>query len=215
MKKIVFLSLLAAFAFKVSCQEKKRHTVILPDAGLAVQCSQRVFLTECSMADIINFYKQSAFKYASDSSICLSYSESAPDSCIIVKVSNHVNFRNVSYEWQFNKPKLVKLLDEETGSYESEAEYPGGITNFYEYLNQAFSMPSQFRDKKVYGKAVFKIVVDGKGNVSQVAIDQGFEGEIDKRLVKLLKNSRRWNPKIKNGKVVKAEIILPITIFQE
>ncbi|MFP9098201.1 energy transducer TonB [Flavobacterium sp. RHBU_24] len=92
-----------------------------------------------------------------------------------------------------------------------QPEYPGGIEAFYKYVNKNFRIPELDNDMTAKIYVSFVVEKDGTLTAIKVLRDPGFGlGKEAERVLKSLKT--KWSPGIQNGKPVRAQYNLPITI---
>jgi len=94
-------------------------------------------------------------------------------------------------------------------SIESKPSFQGGVPAFYQYIADNFNMPKK---RNLYGKVFITFIVERDGSIADVKIlrDIGYgTGEEAKRVIE---NSPKWNPGMQNGKPVRVQYSLPITI---
>ena len=92
-----------------------------------------------------------------------------------------------------------------------QPEFPGGIQAFYNYVNKNFRIPEV--DNDMVAKIYVQFVVEKDGSLTAIKVlrDPGFGlGKEAERVLKSLKT--KWSPGIQNGKPVRAQYNLPITI---
>ncbi|KOS07538.1 hypothetical protein AM493_16915 [Flavobacterium akiainvivens] len=90
-------------------------------------------------------------------------------------------------------------------------EFPGGMDKFYEFVRKNFRNPDVDRETNL--KITVSFVVERDGSLSNIKVlkDPGYgAGKEAERVLKSLKT--KWNPGIQNGKPVRANYILPITM---
>lgn len=93
-------------------------------------------------------------------------------------------------------------------SVEVMPEYPGGIAEFYKYVQRNFRVPRGASD----GQIIVSFVVEVDGSLTNIKVlrDLGF-GSGD-QAVRLLEKSKKWNPGVQNGRSVRVSYTLPIRI---
>lgn len=98
-----------------------------------------------------------------------------------------------------------------TASLQTQPEYPGGIKEFYKYVQNNFRMPEV--DTDMTARILIQFVVEKDGSMSdfKVVRDPGFGfGEEAVRLLKSV--PKKWKPGVQNGKLVRCRYVLPITL---
>ncbi|HEX2933928.1 MAG TPA: energy transducer TonB [Bacteroidales bacterium] len=77
-----------------------------------------------------------------------------------------------------------------------------GITDFSKYLESKLPV---ITDSSRIGRAYIEVTIDKKGNVSEASILRGTNAEVDKKIIKKIKDSPRWTPGKKNGQAVSSK----------
>jgi hypothetical protein len=88
-------------------------------------------------------------------------------------------------------------------------EYPGGLAEFYEYLNRELSNPSP-RDSIFL---LYRFEVNRYGIVENTSVLNGYNYEFDQKVQAALKNSIRWRPGLKENKEVIVFLDLPFVFL--
>jgi periplasmic protein TonB len=109
---------------------------------------------------------------------------------------------------------VCNAQDEQPANFASlqvKPEYPGGIREFYMFVNQNFRVPDVPTSQVL--RVTVSFVVERDGSLSGVRClkDPGYGmGDEAVRVVKAC--PEKWSPGIQNGKPVRAQYILPIVI---
>lgn len=97
-----------------------------------------------------------------------------------------------------------------TAGIEVKPEYPGGIDAFYKHISNNYRAPS---DKAFKGGKVFvTFVIEKDGSVTDIKVirDPGFgTGE---EAIRVLKICKKWMPAQQNGRLVRTQFALPISL---
>lgn len=93
-----------------------------------------------------------------------------------------------------------------------QPEYPGGITEFYKLVGMNFKTPLEADKNKAEGKILIKFIVEKDGSLSDFKIIKDLGYGIGDEAVRVLKLSPKWIPGSENGKPVRVEYSMPITI---
>jgi TonB family protein len=88
--------------------------------------------------------------------------------------------------------------------------YPGGIEKLYEFLGQNIQYPSEAIEKKVEGNVHLTFTVEKDGSVREVKVFRKLGSGTDEEAVRVLKLSKKWNPGMNEGKLVRVKYALPI-----
>ncbi len=96
-----------------------------------------------------------------------------------------------------------------TAGIEQNAEFPGGIANFYKFVGNNFKAPEE---EGLKGRVLVTFVVEKDGTLTDIKVvrDIGFGTAAE--AIRVLKKSPRWAPGEQNGKKVRVQYSLPITI---
>ena len=107
----------------------------------------------------------------------------------------------------------VELVKDPNIDWERPAEFPGGMTAFYQYLGRSIQIPEEVRKGKVSGKVLIGFVVDSTGRIppDQVTIAQSLCVPCDEAAVKVIRGSPRWKPGSMRGKPTNQQMYIPIT----
>mgnify|MGYP001025289422 CR=1 FL=1 len=165
---------------------------------------------------VILSYK--GFKTVADGKYALTVGFSIPESSkefknsLLPKSGGYINL---------NKINILSYLPENTGSsgiksentddiydfvsIEKQPEFPGGIAKFYRYVGSNIKYPKIAQDNNVQGKVFLSFVVEKDGSLSDVQITRGLGSGTDEEAIRVLKESPKWNPGIKNGFAVRVK----------
>jgi len=114
----------------------------------------------------------------------------------------------------FCQNKAVAQVEDNTVynfvSMENPPSYPGGIANFYKFLGDNMKYPQQAKDDNVQGSVYVSFTVEKDGSLNDIKVDRKLGGGTDEEAVRVLKLSKRWNPGMQNGKVVRVKYNIPI-----
>lgn len=95
---------------------------------------------------------------------------------------------------------------------EEQAEFPGGTTAMYKYIQQNIQYPAMAREAGISGKCFLKFVVNETGEISNVEVLKGVPGcaECDREAIRVVKSMPKWKAAKMTGKSVKCFFNLPI-----
>lgn len=102
-------------------------------------------------------------------------------------------------------------LDEVFTIVENQPTPIGGMTAFYEYIQQNLNYPEQARKLGIQGKVFVEFVVGPDGKLTQVKAVKGIGGGCDQEAERVISNSPEWQPGLQRGEAVNVRMILPIT----
>jgi protein TonB len=92
---------------------------------------------------------------------------------------------------------------------EVKPDFPGGLDKFYKYVGNNYKIPEE---DGLNGKVFVTFVVEKDGSLTDIKVIRDIGYGTGKEAIRVLKNSPRWNPGEQNGKRVRVQYSLPITI---
>lgn len=87
-----------------------------------------------------------------------------------------------------------------------------GYDAFYKYIFDGLHVPKHLIRRNKDGQVRVSFVIDTDGSLTDIQIINSFDEQLDKQIIKLLKEAPAWKPAIKEGLKVKTRMELPITI---
>lgn len=105
----------------------------------------------------------------------------------------------------------VEETDEIHITAEENPSFPGGITQFYQYVAKHLEYPKQAIRNGTEGKVYIKFVIDRDGSISNAEVLKGINQACDEEALRVIKNSPRWNPGKQRGQAVRVQMTLPIS----
>ena len=104
----------------------------------------------------------------------------------------------------------VKIVEDNTiyNAVEVKPDFPGGINKFYAYFMKNFKGP----DEELSGKIQVTFVVEKDGSVTDIKVLRDLGYGTGKEAKRVLENSPRWKPGIQNGRPVRVQYNLPISL---
>lgn len=91
-----------------------------------------------------------------------------------------------------------KITKDDT-SNKKEAAYPGGISQWTNYIVKNMRYPERAQTKDIQGEVRIYFRVDKDGNVSDPFIQKSIEYSLDEESLRLIKQSGKWEPATING----------------
>ena len=91
--------------------------------------------------------------------------------------------------------------------------FPGGISALRKFLTDNIIFPKVMQEKSINGKVYVRLIVDEKGNVSNVTVKKGIPNcpECDQEAVRVVKKLPPFKPAQVNGKNVASNYAIPIS----
>lgn len=96
-------------------------------------------------------------------------------------------------------------------SVELDAEPPGGIIKFREFIAKSFKIPAHL-PVGFNGKVVTRFVVTSGGKIDKIEIVSSNDVSLSAEAIRVLSNSGDWKPAEYNGKKVNCYRVLPLVI---
>jgi TonB family protein len=93
---------------------------------------------------------------------------------------------------------------------DKESEYPGGLTQWQQFLGKNLHYPDRAIGNEVKGEVKILFTVDEQGNVIEPMISKSVEYSLDRESLRLIRLSGKWEPGLKDGKTAKTDKIQPI-----
>jgi periplasmic protein TonB len=98
---------------------------------------------------------------------------------------------------------------------EKESEFPGGIAAWFSYLGHNLTYPDRAISKEIQGQVQVHFKVDTVGNVTEAYIQKSVEYSLDQASIKLIMDSGKWDPGMKDGAPVKTYKVQPVNFKLE
>lgn len=108
---------------------------------------------------------------------------------------------------QANEPAQGKMEDDYDAT---ESTFKGGLRGWSNYLSDNLRYPDRAQGGNKQGTVKIQFIVDETGRVLDPVIWQSVEFSLDEESLRLIRDSPRWTPAVKNGKAVKSYKIQPI-----
>lgn len=93
---------------------------------------------------------------------------------------------------------------------ETNAEFPGGIEQFYNFFAKEFKKPEDSNVGKL--KIILAFAVEKNGSVSYLQSQPAIDEPLEKELKRVLSLCPKWEPGESNGKKIKMQYSLPIVL---
>jgi len=119
----------------------------------------------------------------------------------------------------FEEPVKAVVVEEDEDKIftvvEQQADFPGGMSELYKFLNKNIRFPSSARRMGVNGKAFVQFVVDREGKISDIEVIKSLSPDCDKEAIRLVSIMPAWKPARQNGRNVRSKFVLPLTFKLE
>jgi protein TonB len=89
--------------------------------------------------------------------------------------------------------------------------FPDGFASFYQYFQKAYKCPAGL-EKGISGKVFVTFTVEKDGSLSSVKCIRDIGHGTGDEAVRVVRESPKWTPGIKNGRPVRVQFMLPLII---
>ncbi|MFM1771265.1 MAG: hypothetical protein RLZZ71_407 [Bacteroidota bacterium] len=91
-------------------------------------------------------------------------------------------------------------------------EFPGGVSELYEYLQDNIYYPEQMKNLGIEGTVYVSFVIEEDGSISRVAVERGIENgeELNKIAIKAIQKMPNWIPGRSGNTSVAVKQTIPI-----
>ncbi len=108
----------------------------------------------------------------------------------------------------------AEVVEEDTKVYgtagiEVIPEFPGGMEKFYGFVSRNYQAPEE---EGLKGKVFVTFVVEKDGSLTDIKVIRDIGYGTGKEAIRVLNKCPKWNPGEQNGKKVRVQYSLPITI---
>ena len=93
---------------------------------------------------------------------------------------------------------------------ENESEYPGGTSQWQQYLVKNIRYPERAQKKEIQGQVQIIFKVDKEGNITDPYVLKSVEYSLDQESLRLIIQSGKWDPSTKDGIPVNSYKIQPL-----
>lgn len=121
------------------------------------------------------------------------------------KTANTVNLSQVVVGPPSNDNKVYDFT-----TIQKRPEYPGGIANFYAYVQRTIKYPKEAQENKVQGKVLLSFVVEKDGSLTDIKVDRKLGSGTDEEAIRVIRESINWYPGIVDGRAVRVKFNIPI-----
>ena len=123
--------------------------------------------------------------------------------------------------WQndYAEDSLVKSIDliaerrknqNSDSTNEKEPEYPGGASQWQQYVVKNLRYPERAQKKEIQGQVQVFFKVDKEGNITDPYIQKSLEYSMDQETIRIIVQSGKWDPATKEGVPVNSYKIQPL-----
>ena len=207
---------------------KNVHEFIADEGALKVSSSKKEYAMllfsqtfETPINNLVNpFFNQKLLKQRimmiqknkSHKSALLKYLLVVPLSLLMLTLSSATMVKN---EVEVTSEKASLFPQQKDTRVFTEVEhapsYPGGINNFFQFLQQNIKYPVEAKNKKVEGKVFVSFIVEEDGSLSNLKVLRDPGAGCGAEALRVMKLSPKWNPGIQNKHKVRVQYTMPIS----
>jgi len=93
---------------------------------------------------------------------------------------------------------------------EKEPEFPGGMQQFYKFLQQTVKYPADARESNVQGRVGVTFIVERDGSLTNINVARSPLPSIGEEAIRAVRLSPKWNPGTQNGRPVRVMYTVPV-----
>ncbi len=123
-----------------------------------------------------------------------------------VEISEESEIEEVVYEEVVEEERV----DEVFSIVESMPSPYGGISAFYDYVNENINYPKPALRMEISGRVFVKFIVEKDGSISGINVVKGIGAGCDQEAIRVLSQAPKWEPGKQRGRPVRVSMILPI-----
>ncbi|MNQ87168.1 hypothetical protein D3C85_1023800 [compost metagenome] len=134
------------------------------------------------------------------------------DQVKFVKPKKNDNLKSEKTENKRNSAAKVAIYASTNGEVLSEtnAEFPGGIEQFYNFFEKEFKKPENINTKNL--KINLSFAVEKNGSASFLQSDPVIDKTLETEIIRVLSLCPKWQPATSNGKKTRIQYSLPIVL---
>lgn len=96
-------------------------------------------------------------------------------------------------------------------SLDAAPSFPGGMDQFYMYVQRSIKYPQEAKDNRTQGKVFLSFVVETDGVLSDIKVERKLGSGTDEEAVRVIEESPKWIPGVQNGQRVRVKYNIPIS----
>lgn len=91
------------------------------------------------------------------------------------------------------------------------AEFPGGLSRFYEFVSKNLKYPEGAIEKGIQGRVMVQFVIEKDGSLTSPSIVKSVDRDLDREALRMVGMSPKWQPALLAGFPVRSKYSVPIT----
>jgi len=137
--------------------------------------------------------------------VCLTMQYDSLMGVVEISTQNHYSIH------VYMLPSTANPSDKIFTAVESEPTFPGGINEFYYFLNKTIRYPKSAKENKIEGVVILSFVVDRDGSLTDLHILRSPDEAISLETLRVLKLCPKFKPGIQNRRPVRVQYSMPLT----
>jgi TonB family protein len=123
---------------------------------------------------------------------------------------------DVFKEDQLVSGKCYTRSEQDTTYYpfKTQASFPGGMENLYEYLDKNVKYPKDAEKDKKQGEVLVSFLVDYDGSIREAIVKKSVSPSLDKEALRVITSMPKWIPGEVDGDKIRTRTVLPIVFKQ-
>jgi periplasmic protein TonB len=105
---------------------------------------------------------------------------------------------------------IVSFEEEIIDFPDVEAGFPGGPAEMIKFINSNIQYPQTSIEMNEQGRVYLSFVVEPDGTISNIAVERGVSGDLDREAKRVVRQMPKWVPGEAKGKKVRTRCRLPI-----
>ncbi len=105
-----------------------------------------------------------------------------------------------------DKSAEAKSLDK----IDTMPQFAGGQAGWAKFLQENVKYPKEAHKNNISGRVILSFVVEKSGELSEIKVLKSVEESLDQEALRVIKNSPKWIPGMKDGKAVRVSFTMPI-----
>lgn len=104
----------------------------------------------------------------------------------------------------------VEVKEEVIEFPDVEAQFPGGAAELQKWIANNVQYPQTAIEMNEQGKVYLSFVVESDGSISNIVVERGVSGDLDREAKRLARSMPKWSPGEAGGRKARTRCRLPI-----
>lgn len=213
MKKI-FLMLLVSFCFTIGTMAQQtpannQNLIFLVDGKLLTKAeASKINKDSIEAITVIKEKKhKELFGINEESGLIIVFTKAKinePENIEIKKKIAKIDFKSGRISAPLSRDSIANGVFDFV-SIQKQPEFPGGIKEFYNYVQDNLVYPKNAIKNRIIGKVFLSFVVEKNGEISDIKVTRGLSPDFNNEAIRVLSNSPNWEPGINFGVPVRVK----------